>query len=334
MKYNKSVILAARKIAIVRTDSLGDMILTMPMARALKELNPDCEVIFIARKYTEPLIKNSDYIDRYLLVEDFDNDFRKIFKECKPDAAFYPMPRFKEVYAAFIGNVPIRIGTAFRLYSFLFNYQIRDHRKVSNYSEAEYNIRMINLIAGTDLTPKPVPPRINESTLQNVIKLLNGYGIEQNNFITVHPGSKGSAMDWQAANFGKAAKIISEKTGLKVIATGVESERDRINDSKSAFAELIDLCGKLNLEELIALLSLAKLMISNSTGTLHIASALGTPVVGLYPNTPHISAKRWRPIGDNFIVVSPPQLTNTVYNDDMNMITPEQVAEAGIKFLL
>ena len=84
---------------------------------------------------------------------------------------------------------------------------------------------------------------------------------------------------------------------------------------------------------MIALISKVKLLIANSTGILHIAAALDIPVVGLYPNTPHLSQKRWGPYSEKAVVLNPPKSRDKNICDNMSLITVDEVADAGIRQL-
>ena len=79
-----------------------------------------------------------------------------------------------------------------------------------------------------------------------------------------------------------------------IILTGSNSEIE-LCERLAIGNNAINLSGKFSLEELIALISISDLFVANSTGPLHIAAALGKPVVGFYPPVPALSATRWGP---------------------------------------
>ena len=317
----------ARRIAIVRTDRLGDMVLTLPLARALKERFPEVSIEMIARRYTAPLLDNSPVLDAVHFVDQL--PLGKLFKDQFYDAVFFPRPVFRECLEAFAARIPIRVGSAYRWYSPLFNCKVYDHRKTAERHEAEYNVRMLGNILGEQITAMLVAPVVDVQARVKVDQLLCEKGIlKDEQFIVVHPATGGSAFEWSAAKFGEAANIISREQQLRVVITGTANESAKCSEAFSHCRQAINLCGQLELSDMIALLERASLLVANSTGVLHIAAALGTSVVGLYPNTPHISAKRWGPYSQNSRVISPPRLDSSIFNDDMNMIEVESVVEA------
>jgi ADP-heptose:LPS heptosyltransferase len=311
------------RIAVVRTDRLGDMVLTLPMCAAIKEALPSAQVILIARSYVKPLLFECEAIDSAVYIEDFENDFIEIFSSVQPQVVFFPRPKFNEVFGAFKADVPIRIGTSYRLYSILFTHKIKEHRKISLYNEAEYNLHMVETFFNKRLELRYVPIKVNPTAKVKVIGLLDTLNIDLNNFIVLHPGSGGSTKVWPVELFGELAEILL-KHGFDVILTGSKFESQLGQTILHKAPEAINLIGRLDLYQTIALLSLARGFVSNSTGILHIASVLGIPTVGIFPNTPHLSAKRWGPIGPFSTTISP-QTTEPEKFDDMSLVPPQLV---------
>lgn len=327
----KKIFNTAKKIAIVRTDKIGDMVLTLPMGLALKERFPDTEIIFIASKYTAPLLENNPAVDKALFVEDYAKGIRDIFKQEKPDIVFFPRPRYDEMKAAYVARVPHRIATAYRLYSFFANHKIHVHRKISDRHEAEYNVDMINRFFEENLPVRLSAPKLENSVYNSVREKLAGH-LTKDKFIIVHPGSGGSAKDIPLPILGEAAKQISEQFDIDIILTGTKQEREPCSVINKICKKAVDLSGQLDLSEMIALTDLAHVLVANSTGVLHVAASFGTKVVGLYPNTPHISAKRWGPYTKAKRIVSPPNDAPET-RDDMKLIKPEEISRAIAKFL-
>lgn len=322
-------ILQSASIAVVRTDRLGDMVLTLPLCNAIKSEFPQSKVTLIANSYTKLLLENCPVVDEVIFVDDKSKNIKSVFKENKFDFAFFPRPRFGEVLAAFKGGVKFRIGSAYRAYSFLYNKKVFDHRKKGEFHEAEYNVRLLSQLIGMELPVNLVKPFISNVSKEFIKNLLNKNNIQEKGFIILHPGSGGSSRDWKSGSFAELAKLISERTGFGIIVTGIKSEKESCNLIANVTDRVLNLCGILNQEQLIALLSTARILIANSTGVLHIAAALGVPVVGLFPNTSHISARRWGPYSANSSVVSPP--TGDKANiDNMDLISPETVFESAM----
>ncbi|MBI3232474.1 MAG: glycosyltransferase family 9 protein [Bacteroidetes bacterium] len=332
MTSSSNILLNARRIAVVRTDRLGDMVLTLPMCIALKKACPNAEITIIARSYCEPLLYKSPAIDNVLFSDKTAGGVTEIIRHGKFDAIFFPRPQFEEYFAAFKARIPLRVGSGYRWYSFLINHKQYDHRKTAEYHEAEYNTRLVSSALGQTVETGLVRPVVIPESLNTIKILLHSFGISpEQKPIIIHPGSGGSSHDWQPENFGKLAASLSSRLNVPIVVTGIESEEKLCNIVLQYCPSAISLCGKLSLAEMIALIDCSSMFVANSTGVLHIAAALDTPVVGLYPRSASISARRWGPYSQNSIVLSPPNQPEL--QDKMNLITVESVVEACISLL-
>lgn len=316
--------MANKKICVVRTDKIGDMVLTLPLLRAIKEKYPDKETILIAKKLNKPIIENSQFIDRIYYLEEYTN-IGDIFSEAQIKVAFFPRPNFSELFSAFKSGVSLRIGIASRWYSFLFNFKIRHHRSSGEKNEAEYNVEMLNNLLDTNYETKLCNINVANATIQSLqIKLAYQKFNLESEFIIFHPGSGGSSLDWEIDNFADLASRMSHE-GRTIVCTGDKNDIILCNRIESEVPNVKNVAGLLDLEETIALISKAKALIANSTGIIHIAAALGINVLGLYPNKSQLSANRWGPFTAKRRIVTPPKSDDLKKNDDMSLISVDEV---------
>lgn len=297
-------------IGIIRTDKLGDMILTLPMFKIIKEINPNFRTILICSNYTAPIVLNIPYIDKVYFIEEI--SIKEIQKIEKIDILFFPRADFKEAKEAFLASIKYRVGTAFRVYSFLFNVKVKDHRKVSEFHEAEYNARMISQITKEIYKLELVKPFIKHNT-DTFRKIIN-----DRKLIIIHPGSNGSAKDIPLEKWLIVIDKLLQYDYLIAI-TGTKSEKvicDKLADYSD---DILNYAGLFSLEETMSLINNSVALFANSTGILHIAAALDKFTVGFYPNSPHIGAARWRPYSNKSIIISPES------GDDMNLISNESI---------
>ena len=110
-----------RKIIISRTDAIGDVVLTLPMAALLKKfLGKDVKVIFFGRKYTQPVIQCCEAVDEFLDYDIFQScseaEKKEYIKNCSADVILHVFPRKEIALAARKAGIPLRIGTTNRLY--------------------------------------------------------------------------------------------------------------------------------------------------------------------------------------------------------------------------
>ncbi len=293
-----------KRILLVRTDRLGDVILTLPMLPAIRACFPDAYIAMLLRRYTGEIVEGNPYVNELLWYDD-DGDtlvpfrrMRRFLKGKAFDVAIVVYPRLRLAWLMFRSGIPIRIGTGYRYYSFLFNRKVFEHRRDAKRHEVEYNLNLLREI-GCPIPQNKVRFEIDipSDAIGHVDKMLQQLHLDPDKeLVVIHPGSGGSAREWSAEQFGQlAVKLITER-GVHVLVTGGKGEERTVAEILIATRGLaIPLVNKLNLKELAALLQSVSLFISHSTGPLHLAVAVETPVVGLFPQITALSAKRWGP---------------------------------------
>ena len=121
-------------ILIVRTDRIGDLVLTLPVAGLIKKQYPNCKVTFLVREYTINIVSNHPFIDEVIALKEVDGktslfDNLNIIKAKKFDTCIVVYPTFVLALVMFFSGIKNRIGTGYRWYSFLFNQKVYEHRK-------------------------------------------------------------------------------------------------------------------------------------------------------------------------------------------------------------
>ena len=234
----------------------------------------------------------------------------RTIRDGRYQAAMVVYPRFRLAWMMFLAGIPIRIGSGFRFYSFLFTHRVFEHRKDARRHELEYNLQLLNPLGIEPPLRGRVPGfgiSVDTAADAVVAEWLSQHGIEAGRpFVILHPGSGKSAREWPLESFGELGKRIAGETGYPVVITGSAAE-------KGIAAKLADLAGRgavdcsgvFSLKELIGLLARASLWVGHSTGPLHLCVALGTPVVGIYPQLVPMSAARWGPYSARSRVVQP-----------------------------
>ena len=322
MKNKREILINANRICIFRTDRIGDMVLTLPMVNALKQINPNAEIHFIISKYTEPLLKGQPLIGNYYFIEEIIN-LEIFLKKMNFDVVFFPRPKFYEILATFRARIPLRVGSAYRLYSILLNHRVKEHRKYGTKSEAEHNLNLISSITGKQYELKLIPPIIDPQLLQNLREKFN----LPEKFVLVHPGGGGSAPKLPIYKFKEIASMIANKYNIKIVVTGNEHETELTNLICQNIENSINLCNKISLEQLIAVIYLSEGIIANSTGVIHIAASFDKKIIGFYPNSPRMNSIRWGPISSKKIILSP-EYNKKKDIDNMELIPLDKIEMA------
>jgi len=302
-----------RNLLIVRTDRIGDVILSLPLAGIIKKKYPDCRITFLLREYTKPLAENHPYIDEVMILKSDNNklSYRENIKQIKSknfDACIIVNPAFSISLMLYLSKIKIRIGTGYRLYSCLFNRKVYEHRKYGEKHELEYNVNLLKEIGieekiSTDNVEFYLD--VDDKSLEKVKIVLNEYGVTSGNkLVIIHPGSGGSAVDLSIEKLVELKNLIAKTENVKVVVTGDSGEWE-LCEKLINQENIFNFAGKLNLSELCALISLCDLFISNSTGPIHIAAALDRSVIGFYPKIPSCSQNRWGPYTKKKAIFTP-----------------------------
>lgn len=306
------MIIEPKNILIVRTDRIGDLVLTLPLAGLIKKHYPDCKVSFLVRDYTESIVNNHPFIDEAIVLKEVDGKtslFNNliIIKDKKFDNCILVRPTLVLALVIFFSGIKNRIGTGYRWYSFLFNQKVYEHRKYAEKHELEFNVNLLeklNIKNNVDETNVNYDLKVDESGLKAVLQILKDEQVDlQKPIIIVHPGSGGSSIDLPINKFAELVKYFNDDN-YQVLLTGNKNEIE-ICDKIKTSDRIKNLAGKFNLDELTALISKSVMFISNSTGPIHIAAALGKFTVGFYPKIISCSKERWGPYTNKKLVYEP-----------------------------
>lgn len=301
-----------RRILVVRTDRIGDVILTLPMLEVLRKNFPQAHIAILIRQYTRELLEGNNNIDEILFYDDGNTLFpffrmAATLRKGRFDVAFVTYPRLRLAWLIWCAGIPLRVGTGYRWYSLLFNKRVFVHRRFADRHEAEYNLDLLKAVDG-EVQNVPIPhidvlPRLTSE----VRKRLSEFGISSDKtLIILHPGSGGSARNWSSEKFGALGRKLLQLPDVQVIVTGGKGEETLVQsvaDMISANTPVI--VNQLSLQGYAALAKLASLLVANSTGPLHIAAAVETPVIGLYSQVTSMSPTRWGPYTDRKTVFVP-----------------------------
>jgi heptosyltransferase III len=312
-------------VLVSRTDKIGDVILTLPLITELKRLLPNSRISFLISKKLENLIDGYKDVDKVFFIEDI--NLNNFLKENNYDVAISVYPRKELAIAFYKAGIKYRVGTAYRLYSVLFNQRIKEHRKYAEKHEADYNLNLLSFLGKEISLDKKFFFKYSDEEM-NIVQNKVHFNLNEK-FVVIHPGSKGSARDLPIDRIMKIPEyIIKNHSDYKIVLTGIPQEKPITLLFKEIYKDkVIDLAGEISLRELLILIDKSSLFISNSTGPIHIAGALNKNIIGFYPNSAPMNATRWKPLSSNAKVISP------LSGDDMSAINNEVINSSISEFL-
>ncbi len=293
--------LNGKNIVLSRTDNIGDVIFTLPMAGLIKKFFPQSKIFFLGKKYTQDIVENCVYIDQFLNWDEIQASKQPgaFFQQNKIDVIIHAMPNKEIANLAKKASIPTRIGTSKRLFHwFTCNKLIALSRHNSSLHESQLNLKLLKPFGiPTTLPLEEMHLYYGFSTPE---KLNNSYTdlIEKNKFnIIFHPKSKGSAREWDAKRYIELYHALP-KEKFNIFATGTMDEKAEIQRC------LVDHCpgiknvvGVFSLSEFIRFIAQCDGLIACSTGPLHIAAALNKHTIGFYPPLKNMHPNRWGALG-------------------------------------
>lgn len=295
------------RIIISRTDSIGDVILSLPVAGMLKRKFPQAELIFLGMSYTREVIDACEHIDRFMDWDEISKlkpeEALEEFRLLEADLIIHVFPRREIAHLAKKANIPIRMGTTNRLYHWgSCNKLVRLSRKKSDLHEAQLNLRLIKSITGEgDVSQEEIPSLYGlnntEALDAEFLQLIEPAKIN----IILHPKSKGSAREWGVDNFMKLIELLPQQE-YKIFISGTSDEGMILKDTGIFESKKVtNLTGRMSLAQLMSFIKRCDALVAASTGPLHLAAALGIKAIGIYPPIRPMHPGRWAPIGEKAV---------------------------------
>ena len=289
-------------VLVLRTDRLGDTILASPTWQALKEHRRDIEISLLIREDLLPLFRHDPSLaEVFTLPSEKERDIDRLARELSSR-------NFDALIALFVDRdiarlvrrlpVPLKIGPLSKPRTwFLFNRPVRQGRSRSHRHEADFN-RLLLRELGVSCQPRP--PRIYLPRLDGKVdrapvdRLFQGKDTLP--LVVVHPGMGGSAGNWPAARYRELIDSLLHEGNVNVAVTGTAADRQYLGTIPGIrHPRLVNMVGELALVEFGLLLRRAAVFVGPSTGPMHLATALDTPVVTLFSPVQVQHPRRWGP---------------------------------------
>lgn len=307
-------------ILLIRLDRMGDLVLTLPADQELEAsvtykwwVNESLE--FLPRLSADP--RAYEGISLKFSWSHFWSTVQNL-KNLKPKSVmiFYAPPWI--YWAVFLAGIRYRLGRLSQWFSFLtLNGGVRQSRSQSEKHELEYNrdllrdcLQKVGLTKWLAASPKRGP-----LALQTPTAVVEGLPAK---YIVVHPGMSGSALNWSLDSYEKVIRDLHSK--IPVVITGSAADRAYWEPLKNKIQlDSVYWQTNLSIPQLLNVLKNASMVIVPSTGVIHLATSVHTPVVGLYSPVLSQHPTRWGPLGEKtktFILTEtkPEQVIDYVQN--------------------
>ena len=295
------------KILIVKPSSLGDVVHSLPFLNAMKTCFPEAEIHWVIAKGLEGLLDGNPMIERLWVInkdawKKIDNakntvtEISNLFKKLKTekfDLVIDLQGLLRSGIITSATRAPVRIGFQEAREGSRFFYT----NKVTGGKDIHAVDRYLKIASflGCDVSRVSFPfPEESFSTFNSQLLTLNLPG----EYAVLVPGARWKTKRWPAEKFGELASRLP----VQSIIVGSKADKDSADVIVSLSAgKAVSLAGKTSLKELIAVMRKAKLVVSNDSGPMHIAAALGIPVFAIFGPT---DPRRTGPYGKGHTIIS------------------------------
>lgn len=300
--------LAARNLLAVRLDNMGDVVMLGPALRAVKETSPEARITLLASPAGASAAPLLPWIDDVIV-------WRAVWQDTKGSFALDPtrersliallaqrafdaaliFTSFSQTphvpgYVCYLAGIPLRAGESKEFGGGTLTTELTGAPDAMH--QAERNLRLVERL-GFVAQERRLAVAINDEQRQRVTELLTRHRLDANMpFVLVHPGASAQARRYPAERYGAVTQLLLAR-GWPVAVTGIERERALISVVMRQAPAAINLAGEMTLGDYAALVERAALVICNNTLALHLADAVGTPLVVLYSGTDR--EEQWQP---------------------------------------
>lgn len=309
-----------KRALIVHTGGgLGDVLLSRPIIDTLSKAG--YSVDFLARTGTAGALAGHPNLNELLTIDSKDpSDFREMrrwaerLRKREYDATILLWSTSRWAWTLYLSRIPVRVGQDSRLlYSFLFTHRIRVRSEHGD-EKSHWTDILLDYPRALGLEPpRPVEVRYpisqadREKAKQNIGEF--DFGSQDGPLIGFHSG-KGLPLTserWPVAHFAELARALQEELGARLILTGGPGEVEIVSSLEERLDRpCVNLAGKTDLATLAALQEQMEIFVCPDSGPMHLAAAVGTPVVGIYALDEDFP-NRWAPYGTSCRIVRPPR---------------------------
>jgi ADP-heptose:LPS heptosyltransferase len=335
-----------RRILIYKLDHLGDVLLATPALHGIRRRFPHAEIRIVVGEWSRMVLENNPNVDGIIIYNSKEfarhpytahrfSDLKRKLGSWKPDLVIGLRDDWRTITGGFFSN-------ARRINRGRVHFKEWIERRRTNRPHSHEVKRLWEMLEPLGIEPIPVEHldyAVTSEERKSAEEFIQSHGIESP-FAIIHAGTSVPLKEWSIERFAEAARHIANNYGMQVVLIGAPEEVDRAADLATMIPDLdpVDISGKLNLRGTAALLERASLYLGSDGGAMHIASAVGTPTLGLFgPGSYHI----FSPVGRHAAAIShlfpcsPCTMTTCVRPHDtcMQSITIDEVLEETDKLV-
>ncbi len=322
----------AERIAVAALSGIGDAIMATPLLYALRAAKPKAEITLITAPPIAPLLNDAGIADDIIVLDRGSwtsvITSRALLSNLHPDIflAAQPFNTLKHSWIAIFSGGAVRVkakrnypGEEWRDYGFLYSAMVPD---TPGRHRVELNLDLLRIF-GVEIPEKSVRPVVVFEHEEDSGKEILRDKAKERPVIALHPGGLRPEKQWGAEQFAETCRAVAAERDVLFVMLGAENDMMHCQEimARTEQLEWIDMSGKRSLKETGRMLAECDVLLCNDTGIMHLATAVGTPVVAVFGPT---DPARIGPYNENAIVLR---------GDPISSVEPGDVARNVIATL-
>ena len=335
------------RVLIRGTNWIGDVVMTFPAIAAVRETLPKARMTVLVKPWVADLVRMHPAVDEVLVYErpgrhEGLGGILRLARELRArrfDAALLLQNAIEAAIIARLAGIPIRAGYSTDARGLLLTHPVRRSPQIQSVHQSLYYLEMLKALgfrspgAAVSLVPTEAQRRAAETSLTQM-------GIAgRRPLVGMAPGAAyGPAKRWHPERFAAVADRLAERFSCPILLFGSAGDRASTEAVQAAAAtSFVDIAGRTDLSDAIALIAFCDLFLTNDSGLMHVAGALGVPTVTIFGST---NPKTTYPLGKRTSLISKsvdcsPCLKQECPTDFrcMNLVTVDEVVDESLRLL-
>jgi heptosyltransferase-2 len=298
------------KVLIRGTNWIGDVVMTLPAVAAIRKTWPHARIFVLAKPWVAEVYRLSPDVDEVIPFAEPGRHTGvmgkwRLTRELRGhsfDCTIILQNAIEAAIIALFAGIPIRAGYNSDGRGLLLTHSVRRTRTIRQIHQIDYYLEMVRALgckpAGRDVRLRPGKDYDGLAG-----QLFTRFGIDGNRpLVGIAPGAAyGPAKKWFPKRFAAVAdRLIDDASAQGLLFGSADDWESTAEVGKNACHPLINIAGKTNLKEAIALIARCRLFVSNDSGLMHVAGALGIPTIAIFGSTNPVTTS---PVGVNSIVI-------------------------------
>src|SRR3989338_2129529 len=288
----------SERILVVMPNWFGETLFATPMLRALRSAQPQAFIAALGVPRAAEVLKGNPCLDAFIPFETSGFGLRMLrhLRRLRCDTALVLRRSLTRTAPLCAAGIPRRIGFANRKSGWLLTEGVKPPDG-SLHKAQTYFALMGPLGSRADGAARPYEYHLTREERHEAAVIFGAHGVGRDQPVAIlHPGANWFHKRWPAERFARGADQLADFRRCRIVLTGSPEDRPLAQAIEQALiAKPVNLVGRTTVRQLAACLELADVVVSNDTGVVHLACALGRRVVALYgPTLPAVTG----PLGD------------------------------------